>query len=251
MPRFRPALCEVFKTLPDLVIEVASGRRRVETDSLAPMFRQLVAAVRVMQSRGIRGAEIRQLLSRLQSQPDELLDATLRDFFSNDDLATARVYCVTDTLGNKHLWDDYADQGRGCVLEFRHVAAADSPLVRARPVEYSADAPVVDGASEFLMHGPNRTLKERMLSAVCLSKGLHYRPECEWRVVTWEPDDPGSLHSDYSFDPRELASVTVGPHVDPIHLEGLRAVLRQRYLHAILRRMPAGYDLGRSCRFCG
>jgi hypothetical protein len=174
--------------------------------------------------------------------PDGVGERILREHFSVGDLKTTRVLCLTDDRANKHLWQKYADNGRGCVLEFRHIREADTTLQMARPVQYSSDVPRLDRPLDFMLYGATRALKMQILHSVCLSKSESWQPEREWRVVDWSPKEIGRLHADYSFNPVELASVTIGPQFDISQLPELQAILRARYAVTSLFRMPSSYE---------
>jgi hypothetical protein len=243
MPRSEPSFGAAMQLLPRRLLDIAQGRVACNQARLTPNALLLVKAAKVLLD---RGDSEKDFIARLRvsdlGDPDGKFERELLGFFNRSDLETTRVLCVTDSVANPHLWQHYAEDGRGCVLEFRHVAHCDTPLVTAQPVRYSADGPRFDGALDFVLYGGGRELTEAILSGVCLSKGMQYQPEREWRVVTWAPEEAGRLHADYSFPSAELVSVTLGPHFDLLHLAELRSVLRARYPHAVLLRMPSGYD---------
>lgn len=251
MPRFEPSLAAAMDLLPRRLLDIAQGRVRCDQARLTPNALFLVRAARVMLDRGSSEDVIAKLWSRGFGDPDGKLDRGLRQFFNRSDLETTRVFCVTDSIANRHLWENYAEGGHGCVLEFRHVPQLGTPLVMARPVRYSHDGPRFDGALDFLLYGGGREFKEGILRGVCLSKGIRYQPEREWRVVTWAPEESGRLHADYTFPATELVSVNLGPLFDRARLAELRSVLRPRYPHAVVLRMPSSYDASAMIRLAG
>ena len=242
IPRFSPSLSEAMAVLPAAILDIASGRTACDEQALTTNAAFLVRAARMMLKAGSTQQQIIKLWSAATSEPDEMMSRGLQDFFTEQDLAATRVFCVTDDIGNKHLWSDYADAGRGCVLEFQHVKAVDSPLVLAEPVHYSPDGPVLGGALKYLLFGGSYDLKRDIMAGISLSKGVRWQAEREWRVVTHERHCDGELYSDYSFHSSELASVTLGPNFDLRHVDRVRGVLRAQYPETRLLRMPASYD---------
>jgi hypothetical protein len=120
------------------------------------------------------------------------------------------VLCVAAEYDNDAMWANYAANHTGCVLGFRHIEQLSTPLLEAQPVTYSEGRPVVGSGVDFLLYGDTSELRERTLKAVCFTKKSAWSYECEWRVLTWRPNEADRQYGDYHFHGEELESVTLG-----------------------------------------
>lgn len=74
----------------------------------------------------------------------------------------------------------------------------------------------------------------RTMSAVCFSKKLNWSYEQEWRALTWRREEIGRTHSDVTFFPEALESVTFGARSTSELIKTLAPLVRAQYSDAKL-----------------
>lgn len=229
MPRFEPTVNEAHRLFPQVLIDAANGRLKLDMMRLAPATKLLLVLIRHALLSGKAGDQLLGLLRDFErSDADEYVEQGLRDYFQSLDPRAARVLCLTSTFDNEVMWGTYADNHFGCALGFT-AALADSPFHQARPVAYSDKPPIAGSGLDFLLYGDSPELRRKTIDAVFYTKKLVWSYEQEWRLITWRPEEAEVLYGDYILKPEELVSVTFGARAKTEFIESVRDVAKNRY----------------------
>jgi len=239
MPRFEPSLAEAHRSLPGAILELARGADSPLVANMSASIQLIVDMTRRLLNSGQTPEAIHQLLQQDRQDSDGRMEQVLRDFFSAENIASARVLCVTTAFDNEVMWGTYADNHGGCVLGFNHLPERSTPLLAAKPVGYSELPPVVGSGLDFLLYGNTSELRSKTLDAVCFRKKAAWSYEQEWRAVTWRPEERDKTHGDYRFCPEELESVCVGVRIPQDSLDKVASVVNLAYPQASIYRMVA------------
>lgn len=151
-----------------------------------------------------------------------------------------RVLCVSEEHLDEAMWDRYADQAKGIVLEFN----CDSPTSfwqEARKVEYHHGEPMANtaqGWARYLMMPPSKAIYDMFFSAT-LTKKPNWMTEKEWRVVTFKKTNETGQYSDFGFASSDLSAVFFGHNI-PKHHRDLLLFILNRYPQAKAYQMSLG-----------
>jgi hypothetical protein len=132
------------------------------------------------------------------------------------------------------MWANYADNNSGCVLGFRHIPSHNTPLLAARKVDYSVDAPVVGSGLDLLLYGGTEALSSKNVQAICFTKKAPWAYEQEWRAMTYRATSQNSTFSDFHFYAHELESITFGPNMDELIVEKLKELVGAKYMSCMM-----------------
>lgn len=128
-----------------------------------------------------------------------------------------RILCLSKLNDVIPMWQHYADEYKGVVLEFEAVDETDSAFLVARQVDYQ-DYPIdisdVETWANGLVEGPEALME--LINQYQYIKATSWKYEEEWRIVS-----PGTrqgetgLFADYGFSPRELTGLYFGTQCSP------------------------------------
>lgn len=167
---------------------------------------------------------------------DALAEGMLRDFFGENFLSSARVFCLTSDPTNDAMWANYAGGHAGCVFGFRNIPELSTPFIEARPVKYSSETPVAGSGIDFFLYGGDDALRRATVDAVCFTKKLEWSYEKEWRVMAWRPRESDQF-ADYECWPDELESVTLGSKISTDDEAEIVKLVRSTYPRCSLYRL--------------
>jgi hypothetical protein len=111
------------------------------------------------------------------------------------------------------MWNHYADSYRGAVLQFEAVDKLDSVLLVARPVVYQAEPPAIADARAWarcMLRKDGRTYLD-LFTEYQYTNTPDWAYEREWRIATFRRSGESGKFSDWSFAPRELVGLYLGP----------------------------------------
>jgi len=235
MPRFNPTIAEGLREFPQLLLDVVAGTVEIDEESLAPSTQLLLSILRL---RPICPNTIEDMSTALSQEEianaDNKVEQALRDFTLGLNLETVRILCVTVAPDNEAMWANYAEDNSGCVLGFRHIPTLDTPLLAAKKVDYSEDAPVVGSGLDLLLYGGTKALSSKSVQAICFTKKAPWAYEQEWRAMTYRASSQNSTYSDFRFYSDELESITFGPRIDETIFEDLKALAREKYSSCVM-----------------
>lgn len=124
-----------------------------------------------------------------------------------------RILCFSESATIPPMWNHYADNYKGIVIEFDCIDFLDSAWLIAKPVNYTDQIPLTytaEGMAELLFL-PDKQSIEYINTEVTYIKTKDWSYEKEWRISTYaHPNDP-KYFSDFKFHPLELKSIILGP----------------------------------------
>lgn len=139
-----------------------------------------------------------------------------------------RILCLTEDPASASMWNHYADELKGAVLEFACVDELDSPWLVARPVTYATRAEDMFSAGELadILLMPQREAQAAILDWATFRKSPEWSNEKEWRVVSSKRATGVGDYTDFSFHPAELSAIYLGPRMPTADREALIAATR-------------------------
>jgi DUF2971 family protein len=154
-----------------------------------------------------------------------------------------RVLCMSEAPDVTSMWQHYADEYRGVVLQFEASDELDSVWLIARPVAYQdAPPPIADArtwARCMLRRGALTYMD--LFTEYQYTKTTDWVYEREWRVVAFAlPGESGKV-SYWPFRPRELTGVYLGPNCSEEDQASIMALLKKGLEHVqVCRARRAG-----------
>lgn len=231
MPRFNPGLEEGLALSTLSLLDAAFDIRAVDESRLTELSKTFLYGLRTLRSSGMTREDILKELGPFSAGADAEHERRLQEFIGALGLAEVRVFCVTTERESADMWRDYAANGSGIVLELVHIPEDSTALLAARQVDYSAEPPVIGSGEDFFLYGENDRLTKAALQAIVSSKRIEWSHQNEWRVVWWLREPDGSLYTDYTFLPGELASLRFGPAASIEFRDEIVSLVRERYPH--------------------
>lgn len=236
MPRFAPTIAEGLRQFPHLLLDIVAGTVEIDEEPLPPPSQLLLSILRRMPTSRSTVEEMTAALSAEIADADNQAELALREFTLGLDLEAVRILCVTVAPDNEAMWANYAENHSGCVLGFRHIRTHDTPLLAAKKVNYSEDAPVVGSGLDLLLYGNTEALSSKTVQAICFTKKAPWAYEQEWRAMTYRATPKNSTFSDFQFYGDELESITFGPRIDKIIVEELKALTRNKFRSCMMHK---------------
>lgn len=236
MPRFKPTIAEGLTTFPHLLLDVVAGTVEIDEKSLAPQTQLLLSILRRIPTSRSTVEEMTAALSPEIADADNKTEQALRQFTVGLNLEAIRILCVTVAPDNEAMWANYAENHSGCVLGFRHIRTHDTPLLAARKVDYSEDAPVVGSGLDLLLYGNTEALSSKTVQAICFTKKAPWAYEQEWRAMTYRVTPKNSTFSDFQFFADELESITFGPRIDKVIFEELKVLACNKFKDCMMHK---------------
>jgi hypothetical protein len=228
LPRFEPPLKEAFNELPRVLVEAALGQRQLDVARLTPMTRRIYELTRFGLEHGMTPGDF--LGAPKESRElDQMHEKMIRTYLGTQFAAQARVICLTANPTNPAMWANYAGNGSGCILGFRHLPEESTPFQESRAVQYSNDVPVLCSGLDFYLYADKYTIGQGVVDAICYTKREEWRYEEEWRAITWRESEGAALFGDYPFLPAELESVTFGLKCSQERREELARLVQYHY----------------------
>ena len=122
------------------------------------------------------------------------------------------VYCLTTNPLNNHMWERYADNQRGVMLQFDCRPDVDNVFLAAKKVKYTAKPPSYGSKEEwisFLKEGtPINHIK--VYEDRTLTKGLEWEIENEWRIILPAPESKGKSYHYVGFTKEDVGGIFLG-----------------------------------------
>ncbi|MGO2236208.1 DUF2971 domain-containing protein [Marinomonas sp. UCMA 3892] len=124
-----------------------------------------------------------------------------RQYINEGLLGIMRVICVTSNCNNKLMWAHYADQHRGCSLEFSSLFIDQPNNLMEGYVEYKDTlTPSVSGVDMFL-YGETSAYQQKIKKDIFFTKGSVWNYENEYRLSFNESF--GKISTSYNFQNNE------------------------------------------------
>lgn len=149
----------------------------------------------------------------------------------SEELPGFRVLCFSKRNDITSLWNHYADNYRGVVLEFEAIDEIDSPCLMARPVIYSDSPPQVSDAKTWVqcMLGLGNFTYMDLFKSYQYMKTSDWKSEEEWRIVSGIRPGETGLYQDYPFYSDELTGLYLGHDCPSERKTLLRSLLKNKY----------------------
>ena len=146
---------------------------------------------------------------------------------------TFRILCLSELHDITSMWQHYANAYRGVVLEFEAVDEIDSSFLVARPVIYQDSLPAIADPKVWArcMLGQTKSSCTDLFTEYAYVKTTNWSYEREWRIVSMASPGETGLFTDYSFYPRELAGIYLGPQYPTEQRANLLALLTNGLEH--------------------
>jgi hypothetical protein len=131
-----------------------------------------------------------------------------------------RILCLGIEKDNHHLWNKYAEEHKGVVIELVCRDSSDSPWLIAKPVEYVNEKDLfltVNDWAEILILEPSKAV-ERLFEKCTLRKAKDNKHKWyvqnEWRITDFRMKHEIGTVSDSGVDPNDFSAVYFGYKMD-------------------------------------
>ena len=208
---------------------VVSANERGDTDSIThPVLSVMIGLFRKMDDvdRRASAAELRRDLEGDLTHGQMRSFDELREMW-REMVPRFRMLCLSESNNVTSMWNHYADEYRGIVLQFEANDELDSPLLLARQMKYQDGPPAIADPQVWMesLVGISDTKLEDLLLELQYFKTTDWRTEREWRVTSLaDPNQPNDFE-DTGFHPKTLISATFGPACTQIDRDELLALL--------------------------
>ena len=165
------------------------------------------------------------------------------------DASDLRLFCVCETNDNLLLWSHYADNHTGVAFQFECVAELDVPLLAAKPVIYSDEAPGMATENEWMQFAvalspalTNGNIWDRLVT----TKARVWEYEKEWRAISERRHYENDGYEDVTFHPKEISKVFFGCQMTDPNKKDVLSLLAGMFAHVEAyqaRQHPKKYQL--------
>lgn len=153
-------------------------------------------------------------------------------------LKGVRVFCVSATNVELHMWALYGENHRGAVLGMRALDGR-GPLRAAFPMAYAANMPVMGTAEQWVNHvfGVAAIDFHGFFRGLIETKSLHWQYQQEWRCLISDVDparDVPGMPGVWACPilPEEVAAVYLGARMPAAERAAIIDVVRSRVPNA-------------------
>ncbi|HDR2843213.1 TPA: DUF2971 domain-containing protein [Enterobacter sichuanensis] len=154
-----------------------------------------------------------------------------------------RILCLSESPIITPMWNHYADEYKGIVIEFDCIDILDSAWLIAKPMKYTDEIPLTytaEGMAELLFMPDNKSI-EYINTEITFIKTEEWAYEKEWRISNYARPNTAGQYSDFKFHPFELKSVILGPLFDASEFDEVASLVK-RYPRAQLFKSSFGGD---------
>lgn len=161
--------------------------------------------------RGIVAEEIRKNIGKPTDSQIQIIEELKMKW--SEIVPSLRILCLSERNDIISMWNNYADQYRGVILEFSAIEELDSPFLVARPVVYQDEPPLVASPEEWVdcLFSGSLSCFINLFREYEYIKTKDWSNEKEWRIVSGTKPGEQGLFSDYNFHPEELTGIFFGP----------------------------------------
>jgi hypothetical protein len=144
---------------------------------------------------------------------------------------TFRILCLSELKDVPSMWQHYADDYRGLVLEFSPIDG-DSPLLAARPVVYQDTPPAIADPQSWVDRMLDQSGYSDLFKEYQYVKSTAWAYEKEWRIVSGaREEDAEDQVAYYDFHLRDLRAIYLGPRCSASDRSDLLALLAHGLEH--------------------
>jgi hypothetical protein len=144
-----------------------------------------------------------------------------------------RILCLSERPDIASMWAHYANNNGGVVLRFECSDFNDSPLLVAKPINYSAKLPAfatAEGWAEGLRQSVTPDQID-IFKEYCYLKTTDWKTEQEWRVVSLANEHETGLYSDWRFRASTLSEIIFGHQIDQQDRRDILSMLSHDFHH--------------------
>ena len=213
-----------------------------DTSGLQPYLRLLIDTAKTIDS-GVRAEILADLRDAEGSEPPPGQGMADLQAQWKALVPTMRILCLTESPDHVAMWYHYAGRYTGVVLELRCDDALCSAWLAAQPVTYPDEKPGVYTAEGWatILSMPQELAVQALIQIACYTKSRDWSYEREWRLASFALPQEMGLFTDFGFDPKELASVYLGPLISEDDRDHILALL-PRYPMAVAYDVAIGFD---------
>ena len=148
-----------------------------------------------------------------------------------------RILCLGIEKDNNHLWNKYAEEHKGVVIELACREGSDSPWLIAKPVEYVPEKDLfltVEDWSEILSLETNEATKlifEKCSLRKAKDNEHKWSEQNEWRIPSFCRHHETGTVSDYGVNPNDFSAVYFGHKMDSETQDNLLGLLVAELVH--------------------
>lgn len=142
-----------------------------------------------------------------------------------------RIFCLSIEKDNHHLWNKYAEEHKGVVIELACRDSSDSPWLIAKPVEYVNEKDLfitVEDWAEILILEPNKAVEcifEKCTLRKAKDNKHKWSEQNEWRIPSFCRHHETGTVSDYGVNPNDFSAVYFGHKMDSETQDNLLSLL--------------------------
>ncbi len=131
-----------------------------------------------------------------------------------------RILCLGIEKDNHHLWNRYAEEHKGVVIELACRDSSDSPWLIAKPVEYVNEKDLfitVEDWAEILILETNKAVEcifEKCTLRKAKDNKHKWYEQNEWRIPSFCRHHETGTVSDYGVNPNDFSAVYFGHKMD-------------------------------------
>ncbi|MHC4083905.1 MAG: DUF2971 domain-containing protein [Planctomycetota bacterium] len=215
------------KQIQDAIIDLASrSRANLIKKNTNKLFKCLTSLISLFNSSNASA------ISELKKYPVDISNsvADLNECWKKI-RKDCRILCLGIEKDNHHLWNKYAEEHKGVVIELTCRYDSDSPWLIAKPVEYVKEQDLfltVEDWAEVLILETNKAVK-RIFEKCTLRKAKDnehkWSEQNEWRIPSFCSHHETGTVSDYSVNPNDFSAVYFGYKMDSKIQDNLLSLL--------------------------
>lgn len=215
------------KQIQDAIIDLAaSSRANLNKNNTNKLFKCLSSLI------SLSGSDKSSAISELKKGPVDISNsiAEINERWKeirND----FRILCLSIEKDNHHLWNKYAEEHMGVVIELACRDESDSCWRIAKPVEYVSEKDlfltVEDWAEALILE--DRKAVEYIFEKCTLRKAKDnehkWFEQKEWRIIDFCRNHETGTVLDYGVNPNDFSSVYFGHNMDSKTQDNLLSLL--------------------------
>lgn len=149
-------------------------------------------------------------------------------------MADYRVFCVCEINDNLLLWAHYTDEHKGVAFQFECIPELDVPLLAAKPVIYSDEAPGLATEEGWLQESLGLCAPNTGVDAwlrLVTTKAKAFEHEKEWRVISVRRPYESQGFEDVTYYPQEISKIFLGCRISDSDKASILALVTQDFAH--------------------
>jgi hypothetical protein len=252
VPFTKESSSSAFKEYQQILEKCVDGDFPPEYESYSDVTKMIV-----MLLQSAKGRSTMPNLAALMQRSFSNLDQQFREYVNEALARCFRVMCLTTQHDNALMWAHYADQHRGCVLEFEEIFKSEPRGLRHGFVQYHENLETNSDPLGILLFGETKEATDLMIKDVVFSKRTSWSYEKEYRFLFNESFgeiraelnlatnqraittkyQPETLFTDVEFFPKSIKSIGFGARAERNEIERLSKMIADKHHEICLYRM--------------